>query len=702
MDKKSKAKYRTGRSIEEVIARRRLDGKQLPPLRSNSQSQSNFFSASQASFFKESRKFNDSGLDPFFNQKEEFDRSMDNRVAVVQTAAGEKALTKDEVISMLSDYCKHLESKLNPDNSAVRMFATPALRYTTSTRGSSYPTFTDTMIKKEQAENEDIFPAPPITAGATMAMPVQIAPPTANFHSHGTTLHHTHHGHGNTRKSEAMHELHSDIHDNLGTIDIKVGNLRQIFRDGNPLEDRRIAITKINAQVRGWLVRCRLGAYRIGLKEWKISRTRRVIFLLNVLCANYVEVTAGVELMIMNRNTLTCLSVFQKWLSVSRSTAPLRRKIRQAAENMAIERKNKALRDMFNALKSVCVGKMSRIQANKERRILIDRIRLETSEKLKKQGMCGVVSQIDLDYALNREILQSFLAKKALLAQKTIFSAFQIIVAMARKKLKTALQFRFRQKAGKCFYAWSDHIYLVGVGLDRKRWAGPRKYEIRYNQKLVDHFARLRRERFVFTPWKQFFYRMMNVKRMNQKHVARFVSINFSGWKRASQYLRNLRKITVTNWKLYPKLLCEKPFRAWSKFIVATKNFASEQTRIVNAYIRWKGRQKLSLIIRTWRHQAIYGRIDGMYTRRMLITSLSEQKLLTSNLEKMLSTQTLELESCKLLLETEIGKRNVLEETVTNLESDITKHRMIEHHLEQETIRLESIIDVSTICVNIC
>lgn len=211
----------------------------------------------------------------------------------------------------------------------------------------------------------------------------------------------------------------------------------------------------------------------------------------------------------------------------------------------------------------------------------------------------------------------------------------------------------------------------------------------------MDHFARIRREKFCFHPWKQFFFKMLKVKQMNQRIVAKFTECNFSGWKKATRKLRELRIQSIQNWKEYPKLLCEKPFKAWAKFVIATKNFASEQARIVHAYIRWKGRQKLSLIIRTWRHQAIYGRIDGMYTRRMLINSLTEQKLLSTGLEKMLSSQTLELESCKLLLETEVANRFRLEEQLTVLENDITKHRMIEHHLEQETIRLESVIDVS-------
>jgi hypothetical protein len=39
-----------------------------------------------------------------------------------------------------------------------------------------------------------------------------------------------------------------------------------------------------------------------------------------------------------------------------------------------------------------------------------------------------------------------------------------------------------------CFFAWSDHVYLVAAGLDRKRWGGPRKYEVRLTPNNKQHF----------------------------------------------------------------------------------------------------------------------------------------------------------------------------------------------------------------------
>ena len=80
-------------------------------------------------------------------------------------------------------------------------------------------------------------------------------------------------------------------------------------------------------------------------------------------------------------------SVFAKWNIVSRSTAPLRRKIRAAANEMFYARLERAKRTMFDALRSVSVGKESRVQQNKERREFIAKIRFETSEKLKQQGL---------------------------------------------------------------------------------------------------------------------------------------------------------------------------------------------------------------------------------------------------------------------------------------------------------------------------
>jgi hypothetical protein len=118
------------------------------------------------------------------------------------------------------------------------------------------------------------------------------------------------------------------------------------------------------------------------------------------------------------------------------------------------------------------------------------------------------------------------------------------------------------------------------------------------------------------------------------------------------------------------------PFVAWSQYVRSAKNHMAEQIRIVNSYLRWKWRQKLTRIMRTWRHQALYGRVDGMYTRQMLLKSLSEQKIMTNALEKMMATQTIELEECKVIVDNEVLKRRDLESKLSTAFADINRYKV--------------------------
>lgn len=99
--------------------------------------------------------------------------------------------------------------------------------------------------------------------------------------------------------------------------------------------------------------------------------------------------------------------------------------------------------------------------------------------------------------------------------------------------------------------------------------------------------------------------------------------------------------------------------------------------------------------MKAWRHFALFGRIDGLYSRQMLLKSLAEQKTLVSDLEKTMSEQTLELEDCKTVVTHEITKRQDLESKFTNALNDVNTLKMKNHHYEQEIRRLESVIQVS-------
>ena len=263
-------------------------------------------------------------------------------------------------------------------------------------------------------------------------------------------------------------------------MDATVTHLRELYRQGDPLAERRSAATLIGATVRGYLARVRLSRYyRRGAREWRWIRCRPITFLLDVLLASQSKRDAGFHLLKMNRNMKYLTDFFSKWAAVCRQNAPVRRAMRRAADERIEQKRMQLLRIVFRGLHAASIGTLSTRNANAERRKLIDSIRQELSAELKARGLLGLVQEVDVTRALHRRVLEQFLFKKRLLHMKANFNALVAVVQRARLNERRAQQHRFRQLVGRCFYEWSNHTYLIAVGLDRKRWPGPRKYEVR-------------------------------------------------------------------------------------------------------------------------------------------------------------------------------------------------------------------------------
>lgn len=480
------------------------------------------------------------------------------------------------------------------------------------------------------------------------------------------------------------------------SVDIKLLNLNELFRKGlNPLELRTNSATVINTCVRGWLARCRLNHYIHGMKEWRWSRCKMSVYVVDMLLENQSLLAENLARMKLKREMRTAQVVFIKWSIVCKQSAPLRKTVRIEAEARYQAKRIRVLGIGFQAFKSVSVGMQSVKGVNKERRLVVDGIRDVLSKQYIKRGQLGVVPEWEVKRMMRKHVVTTFLAKKEKLFVHSIFiNGFKRNVDICRRLVKEASNKWFQVIVGKCFRAWSEYNYLISQGLDRKRWPGPRKYEVRYNQKRVDHFSRKRLLLYVFRPLKGFFNLQSKIRKCFQRQTSRFVQLNFRAWVKVTKSLRKLRILVISNWKGYGRFMIRTPFEAWSQYVKSAKNHMAEQIRIVNSYLRWKWRQKMSLIVKTWRHQALYGRVDGMYTRQMLLKSLGEQKIMTNSLEKMMATQTIELEECKVIVDGEMHKRRDLEMKLSNAFAETNRFRMIVHNIEQEIGRLNAIIGV--------
>jgi hypothetical protein len=84
-------------------------------------------------------------------------------------------------------------------------------------------------------------------------------------------------------------------------IDVRLTNLREMFRQADPIEERKDATTQINRIVRGWLVRQRRAKYISGLRDWRYTRSRQVVWILEMMLGAQSALDIGLQSMVMKR-----------------------------------------------------------------------------------------------------------------------------------------------------------------------------------------------------------------------------------------------------------------------------------------------------------------------------------------------------------------------------------------------------------------
>jgi hypothetical protein len=187
---------------------------------------------------------------------------------------------------------------------------------------------------------------------------------------------------------------------------------------------------------------------------------------------------------------------------------------------------------------------------------------------------------------------------------------------------------------------------------------------VRYNQKLVEHFGRTRLKKMTFAPWKRFTKISRRVNQLHLKQLSSFVKIHLVAWGQLAKRRGYLRKSTIQNWKEFPTIMMSPPFLAWKLFASTATVRRIQQESLVNAYLRWKHRQKYIRILRAWRHHSLYGGIEGMYSRTKISKSLGEQKSMSTALQKLLTKQMVDLEECKEMVHRETTLRKKMEDRV--------------------------------------
>lgn len=645
---RNRSRNRPGRSVEEVVLLRKFGGGDSGSRELDGNDPETWPNLKESQLYPHHRVFDLSDVKSRLSSRLEKDRSSGLLSSAVSFSGIEAShldanpLSSEHLISnQLRDYCKYLELKVQELEHQLQMANDVGRRVRDQQQSEQSTTFQETSNYREQSK---IILIPKSKHGDKKLSTV------ASLIKEGYSA-------GRNLDKDLM--LREDLKNSLGEIDIKMFGLRELFRRGNPFEIRYTSATKLVAIVRGFLSRRRYQGYLQGIKSWKWARLKTVVYVLDHWLAQQTKVDVGIKRLQLLRNMRLMLAIFRKWSFVSRKRAPLHKRSRAEADKMFEDKKKEFLRRAFQHFRDGCIGQQSQRETREQRRRLVEKVREDLREKRLKQGEDpSIMLEDEVQRMIYKEIVKSSLERRQRSLTSRVFNGFRTNVKISKRNDILAKKHWFKNRVGKCFYGWSDYIYLVGQELQRKRWPGPRQYIVRYNQKRLDYFARKRLLRYAFYPLKTYIVKQIRAKQAYQRHITKILKSMMVAWRTVAAKDHGMKKSALLEWLDYPKTMTRAPFAAWKRYILAAKLRQSENNSIAKGYIRWKSRQKLYVIMRTWRHQALYGRIDGLYSRQMLVKSLQEQKEHCHSLTKLLATQSMELEECRSLVQVETAKKD--------------------------------------------
>jgi hypothetical protein len=281
------------------------------------------------------------------------------------------------------------------------------------------------------------------------------------------------------RQPDAAVAADVDIGETVRKVDIRMLHLQKVFAVQKTTNDRIVrAATRIQASARRYICRGRFINFRKALYDWTVRRTRHVVIVLDKLLKSKSNQVTKMGQLTHNQQSHWLKVVFTKWMTVTRQFLSLRRYVREKAHELEMNKKMQLLKTIFKHFVEVTLGANSIRGVNKQRAKTVEAIKEEISAKLRRRGELGVVPKFEVDKVLYRRVLLKFLEGKRLLVMKRLFARIKLLRTMSIRFAHSAKMWWFRKRAGTCFYAWSDYTYQVRSYRNPRRWLGPRHYEV--------------------------------------------------------------------------------------------------------------------------------------------------------------------------------------------------------------------------------
>ncbi|KAH9114213.1 hypothetical protein AeMF1_011706 [Aphanomyces euteiches] len=489
-------------------------------------------------------------------------------------------------------------------------------------------------------------------------------------------------------------KLAAKVTSSVKEVQAAVHRLDRVYFDITSAETKRSrAATTLVAFVRGHLTRKRHAAAMNFLGTWRLRTTRAFLDSLARFSQRTFRVDEGVNGMLERARVRNLRLIFEHLHDITMLRRPVRRA--QVVEvNRRWDKKRRGLiADMWNSWKMAATGPRSRKRMMEAHRARLLQCRAHLESLLRYD----VITPEMVDAELQKDNIRQIRARAIPYRLRMYFNLLLTHVWKPLRANQAKAHAHFRAKTlARILAAWISHFRTFQVERELQKVTDRRTFDRfpqYYNIRRIDFHYKRTVERKHFKAWAQYLSRAKLVQTRFEQAAKRLLRLLICAWRIRACYQHRIRAAAVQEWQAYCTRIFKVPFQAWLLYSSKRKARHTTQAGLIRAFHRRQHRHVQYSFFRIWKHQTMFGHVDGIHSRPQLLLALEQQKAYCVALEANAAVYQQVIAKLELSLQDEQTRLHAKESELEILHQETQATRFAMHTAEQQVARAHNLLD---------
>ncbi|OQR92895.1 hypothetical protein THRCLA_08592 [Thraustotheca clavata] len=372
---------------------------------------------------------------------------------------------------------------------------------------------------------------------------------------------------------------------------------------------------------------------------------------------------------------------------------PQRRHRNQQVEQRFKSKMHAILTIMFGGWKTVAIGPRSRKRMVEAYRARYNKCR----ERLELLNRYRVISQEMVKEEVQKDTIRIIRERSIYHRLRMYFTLLRTRVWLPlRANITTADEHFHEFIVHKVISAWIAHFRNYQLERELQKMNEKRTFERfpqHYNIRRIEyHYRRTVMSKHI-RAWAKYMQRLKTVQFRYERASRKSLFNILHAWHLRSVYQHSLRNSVIIEWKAYCNRVFKVPFQSWVLYAVQRKQRHRAQNNLIRAYHRRQDRHTCYSFFRIWKHQVMFGHVQGIHTRVQLIQTLEQQKMYCLSLEANAVQYQTMITDLQAALTEEQARLAAKEAELQKLIQETQATRFAMHNAEQQIARTQSLLN---------